>query len=88
MQNLFFKHKVFKHISKTLITLISILQAVKSVIKNTGKKPCPNTGFYGPHVDQSECRILQSHIINRRIWYYLHTQIHVRLACLFYIQEQ
>ena len=23
----------------------------------------PNTGFYGPHVGQSECRILQSHII-------------------------
>ena len=70
---LFFTHKVFKHISKTLISLMSILQAVKSAIKNTGKSPVriwkftdhgPNMGFYGPHVVQSECRILQSHIIN------------------------
>ena len=22
----------------------------------------PNTVFYGPHIDQSECRILESHI--------------------------
>ena len=28
--------------------------------------PRPNTGFYGrPHVDQSECRILQSHVIKK-----------------------
>ena len=69
---LFFTHKVFKHISKALISLINILQAVKSVIKNTGKMPGPNTeiyeprseyGFYGPNINQSECRILQSHII-------------------------
>ena len=39
----FFTRKVFKHISKTLISLISLLQAVKSAIKNTGKKPGPNT---------------------------------------------
>ena len=39
-----------------------MLQAVQSAIKNTGKKSGPNmeitdhgpnTGFYGPHVDQS-----------------------------------
>ena len=49
------------------------MQAVKSAIKNTGKKPALNTeiygprskyGFlYGPHVNQSECGTLQSHII-------------------------
>ena len=38
-KTLIFTHKIFKHISKTFISLISILQAVKSVIKNTGKKP-------------------------------------------------
>ena len=41
-------------------------------LKTLGKSPVrirkftdhgPNTGFYGPHVDQSHCRILQSHII-------------------------
>ena len=40
-------------------------------LKTLGKSPvpmkftdhAPNTGFYGPHVDQSECRILQSRII-------------------------
>ena len=41
-------------------------------LKTLGKTPIrirkftdhgPNTCFYGPHVDQSECRILQSHII-------------------------
>ena len=47
-KTLFFTHKVFKHISETLVSLISILQAVKSVIKNTGKKPGPNTEIYGP----------------------------------------
>ena len=36
-------HKGFKHISKTLLALISILQAVKSVIQNTGEKPGTNT---------------------------------------------
>ena len=50
------------------------MQEVKSTTKNTGKSPVrirkfidhgPNTGFYEPHVDQSECRILQSHIIRR-----------------------
>ena len=37
----FFTHKVFKHISKTLISLISILQAVKSANKTDilGKNP-------------------------------------------------
>ena len=34
-----FTHNVFKHFSKTLISLISILQAVKSAIKNTWKIP-------------------------------------------------
>ena len=48
MSKRFFTHKVFKHISKILISLISILQAVKSAIKNTGKKPGPNTEIYGP----------------------------------------
>ena len=47
-KTLFFTHKVFKHIRKTLISLISILQAVKNTIKNTGKKPGPNTEIYGP----------------------------------------
>ena len=47
-KTLFFTHKVFKHISNTLILLISILQAVKSAIKNTGIKPGPNTKIYGP----------------------------------------
>ena len=41
-------------------------------LKTLGKSPVqirkftdhgPNTDFYGPPVDQSECRILQSHII-------------------------
>ena len=41
-------------------------------LKTPGKSPVriqeftdhgPNTGFYGPHVNQSECRTLQSHII-------------------------
>ena len=32
-------------------------------IKNTGKKCGSNTEIYGPHVDQSECRILESHVI-------------------------
>ena len=49
-----------------------MLQAIKSAIKNTGKKPGPNTEIYGPrsatcfyeqHLDQSECKILQSKII-------------------------
>ena len=47
-KTLLFTHKVFKHISKTLISLISILQAVKNAIKNTGKKPGPNMEIYGP----------------------------------------
>ena len=47
-KTLFFKHKVFKHISKTSISLISTLQAVKGAIKNTGKKPGPNTVIYRP----------------------------------------
>ena len=34
--------------SKTLISLISTLQAVKSAIRNTGEKPGPNTEIYGP----------------------------------------
>ena len=84
MSKRFFTRKVFKHISKILISLISILQAVKSAIKNTGKKPGPNTeiygpqsgyGFYGAHADQchqSECRILQSHIIINVIYYSLY----------------
>ena len=47
-KTLFFTHKVFKHISETLISLVSILQAVKSAIKNTGETPGPNTEIYGP----------------------------------------
>ena len=46
MTNLYFLHKVFKPISETLISLISILQAVKSALKNTGEKPGPNTEIY------------------------------------------
>ena len=47
MTNLYFLHKVFKPISKTLISLINILQAVKSALKNTGEKPGPNTEIDG-----------------------------------------
>ena len=45
-------------------------------LKTLGKSPFrihkftdhgPNTGSYGPHVDQSECRILQSRIIKYSI---------------------
>ena len=63
-KTLFFTHKVFKHISKTLISLICILQAEKMQLKTLGKSPArirkftdhgPNKVFYGPHVDQSEC---------------------------------
>ena len=77
MTKAFLTHKVFKHISNTLISLISILRTVKIAIKNTGKNPVrirkftghgPNTGFYGPHVHQSECRIPQSHIIKKDIF--------------------
>ena len=35
-------------VKRTLISLTSILQAVKSAIKNTGKTPGPNTEIYGP----------------------------------------
>ena len=38
-KTLFFTHKLFKHIS---------LQAVKSAIKDTGKRPGSNTEIYGP----------------------------------------
>ena len=30
------------------VFLVSILQAVKSAIKNTGQKPRPNMAIYGP----------------------------------------
>ena len=43
--------------SKTLISLISILQAVKSGIKNTWKNPGPSTEIYGP---RSEYGFLQT----------------------------
>ena len=71
-KTLFFTHKVLKHISKTSISLISLLQAVKSAIQNTVKKPGANTEINGPRSEygflrtarrQSECRILQSHKI-------------------------
>ena len=45
-KTLFFTHKVFKHINKILISLISMLEAVKSALKNTGKKRGPNTEIY------------------------------------------
>ena len=48
MTKLYFLQIKFLSISKTLISLISILQAVKSAIKNTGKRPGPNTEIYGP----------------------------------------
>ena len=56
-KTLFFTHKVFKYITKTLISLISILQAVKSAIKTTGKKPGPNTEIYGPRSEYGFLRI-------------------------------
>ena len=39
------------------MSLKNIVEAVKSGIQNTAKKPRPNTEIYGP-----KCKILQSHI--------------------------
>ena len=39
------------------------MQVVKIAIEKTREKPGPSAEIYGPRVDQSECRILQSHII-------------------------
>ena len=74
-----------KHISEALISLISILQAVKSAIKNTGKKPGPNTEIYGPRSKYGSLRtarrrirmLLQSHTINGGIYW--------RKLCISYL---